>query len=330
MKGSVFVTGGAGYVGSHCCKAFSRAGHDVTVYDNLSRGWRDFVKWGPLVEGDILDTPALTRALKAARPDAVAHFAAVAYIAESNEQPGLYYRINVAGTLSLLEAMREAGVRRLVFSSSCATYGVQPGTITEETPQNPINPYGASKLMAERIIRDFGAAYGIESVILRYFNAGGGDPDLEIGERHEPEPHVIPLALKGARDPNFTFTINGDDFATPDGTCVRDYVHVNDLASAHLKAIEHMAAGKGSGIFNLSTGKGASVRELIAAAEAASGGRMNTRISARRPGDPPILIADPAKAARVLGWSAQRSDIATILKDAIAWMDLESRNKAAR
>lgn len=317
----VFVTGGAGYVGSHCCKAFSRAGHDVTVFDNLSRGWRDFVKWGPLVEGDILDTAALTRALKAAKPDAVAHFAAVAYIAESNEKPELYYRINVAGTLSLLEAMREAGVKRLVFSSSCATYGVQPGTITEDTPQNPINPYGASKLMAERIIRDVGAAHGIESVILRYFNAAGGDPELEIGERHDPEPHVIPLALKGALDPDFTFTINGEDFDTPDGTCVRDYVHVNDLASAHLKALEHMAAGKGSDIFNLSTGKGASVRELIAAVEAASGGKLNQRSGPPRPGDPPILIADPARAARVLGWSAQRSDIGTILADAIAWMN---------
>lgn len=317
----VFVTGGAGYVGSHCCKAFSRAGHDVTVFDNLSRGWRDFVKWGPLVEGDILDTAALTRALKAAKPDAVAHFAAVAYIAESNEKPELYYRINVAGTLSLLEAMREAGVKRLVFSSSCATYGVQPGTITEDTPQNPINPYGASKLMAERIIRDVGAAHGIESVILRYFNAAGGDPELEIGERHDPEPHVIPLALKGALDPDFTFTINGEDFDTPDGTCVRDYVHVNDLASAHLKALEHMAAGKGSDIFNLSTGKGASVRELIAAVEAVSGGKLNQRSGPPRPGDPPILIADPARAARVLGWSAQRSDIGTILADAIAWMN---------
>lgn len=316
----VFVTGGAGYVGSHCCKAFSRAGHEVTVYDNLSRGWRDFVKWGPLIEGDILDTAVLTRALKAARPDAVAHFAALAYIAESNEKPDLYYRVNVAGTLSLLEAMREAGVKRLVFSSSCATYGVQPGTITEDTPQNPINPYGASKLMAERIIRDIGKAYGIESVILRYFNAAGGDPELEIGERHDPEPHVIPLALKGALDPDFIFTINGEDFDTPDGTCVRDYVHVNDLASAHLKALEHMAAGKGSDIFNLSTGKGASVRALIAAVEAASGGKLNTRMGPPRAGDPPILIADPAKAARVLAWRAQRSDIGTILADAIAWM----------
>jgi UDP-arabinose 4-epimerase len=318
--GAVFVTGGAGYVGSHACKAFAAAGRDVTVYDNLSRGWRDFVKWGPLVEGDILDTAKLTAALKASGADTVVHFAAVAYIAESIVKPDLYYRINVAGTVSLLQAMLAAGVKRIVFSSSCATYGVAPGVITEATPQQPINPYGRSKQMAEQAIRDAGPAHGIESVILRYFNAGGSDPDREVGERHEPEPHVIPLAIRGAMDGGFTFTINGDDFDTPDGTCVRDYVHVCDLADAHVRAVDHLGAGRGSDIFNLSTGSGASVLDLIAAIEGVTGGKIQRKAGPRRPGDPPSLVASHEKAARVLGWRATRSDLPTLIADAWGWL----------
>lgn len=318
--GAVFVTGGAGFVGSHCCKALAAAGHQVTVYDNLSRGWRDFVKWGPLVEGDILDTARLTEALKASGADTVVHFAAVAYIAESIAKPDQYYRINVAGTVSLLQAMKDAGVKRIVFSSSCATYGVAPDLITEETPQQPINPYGRSKHMAEQVILDTGAAHGIESVILRYFNAAGSDPDRDVGERHEPEPHVIPLAIRGAMDGGFTFTINGDDFETPDGTCVRDYVHISDLADAHVKAVQHLAAGRGSDIFNLSTGRGASVLDLIAAIENVTGGRIQRASGPRRPGDPPSLIASHEKATRVLGWTATRSDLPTIIRDAWSWL----------
>ena len=317
--GPVFITGGAGFVGAHASKAFARAGREVVVYDNLSRGWADFVKWGPLVEGDILDTDKLTAALKQHRPETVVHFAAVAYIAESIAKPDLYYRINVEGTLSLLRAMQAAGVKRIVFSSSCATYGVVSDVITEETPQAPINPYGRSKMMAEQVIRDVGRVAGIESVILRYFNAAGSDPELEIGERHDPEPHVIPLALRGATDGGFVFTINGDDFPTPDGTCVRDYVHVCDLADAHLKAVEHLEAGRGSDVFNLSTGKGASILDLIAAIESVTGGKIERKFGAPRPGDPPSLIASNAKAERVLGWRASRSDLHTLMRDAWAW-----------
>ena len=317
--GPVFITGGAGFVGSHASKAFARAGREVVVYDNLSRGWADFVKWGPLVEGDILDTAQLTHALKQYRPETVVHFAAVAYIAESIAQPDTYYKINVEGTLSLLRAMQAAGVKRIVFSSSCATYGVAPDVITEETPQAPINPYGRSKLMAEQVIRDVGRVAGIDSVILRYFNAAGSDPDLQIGERHDPEPHVIPLAIRGAIDGGFVFTINGDDFPTPDGTCVRDYVHVCDLAEAHLKAVDHLEAGRGSDVFNLSTGKGSSVLDLLSTIEAVTGKTIERKAGARRPGDPPILVASHAKATRVLGWRATQSDLATVIRDAWAW-----------
>ena len=238
MPRTVFVTGGAGYVGSHCAKAFARAGWQVVTYDNLSRGHRDLVKWGPLIEGDILDTDHLRQSLDEVRPDAVAHFAAFAYVAESMSDPGLYYRNNVSGTLSLLDAMQAANVSQLVFSSSCATYGISDDLITEETPQNPINPYGETKKICEQMILDYGQAHSLRSVILRYFNAAGADPDGETGERNDPEPHVIPLAIRGAMDGTFTFNILGNDYDTPDGTCVRDYVHVCDLAAAHTNALD--------------------------------------------------------------------------------------------
>lgn len=319
MTKTVLVTGGAGYVGSHSCKAFAEAGWNIVVYDNLSRGWRDFVRWGDLIEGDLHDTATLTGVLKELKPDAVAHFAAFAYVAESMKQPEIYYQNNVAGTLSLLEAMRAADVRRLVFSSSCATYGVHEELITEETPQAPINPYGASKMIAERMIQDFGMAHGLKSVILRYFNAGGADPEGEIGERHDPEPHVIPLAIMGAMDGTFTFTINGTDFDTRDGTPVRDYVHVSDLADAHWRALDYLDAGGESDVFNLGTGRGVSVNELAEAVSRVAGKPVPRQSGARRPGDPPSLVASAAKAERVLGWRPQRSDIDTILKTAWAW-----------
>jgi len=324
MTKTVFVTGGAGYVGSHSAKAFAKAGWDVVTYDNLSRGHRDLVKWGPLIEGDILDTQALTRALKEVRPDAIAHFAAFAYVAESMQQPEIYYRNNVAGTMSLLDAMVAADVKQMVFSSSCATYGVHEEMITEATPQQPINPYGASKMICERMIQDYGMAHGIASVILRYFNAGGCDPYGETGERHDPEPHVIPLAIKGAMDGTFTFNILGGDYDTPDGTAVRDYVHVSDLADAHWRALEYLDRGGASDIFNLGTGRGYSVMELADAVSRVAGKEVPRIIADRRPGDPPSLVASADKAERVLGWRPGRSDLDTILQTAWDWFQKEA------
>lgn len=323
MSKTVFVTGGAGYVGSHCAKAFANAGWTVVTYDNLSRGHRDLVKWGELIEGDILDSEALVTALDRVKPDAVAHFAAFAYVAESMQAPEIYYRNNVRGTMSLLDAMLETGVRQMVFSSSCATYGLSDDLITEETTQAPINPYGESKLICEKMIRDYGAAHGLRSVILRYFNAAGCDPEGETGERHDPEPHVIPLAIRGAMDGTFTFNILGHDYDTPDGTCVRDYVHVSDLADAHWRALDHLARGGESDIFNLGTGRGHSVLELADAVSKVAGKPVPRVMADRRPGDPPRLVASAEKAAERLGWRPQHSDLETILKTAWAWFQSE-------
>jgi UDP-arabinose 4-epimerase len=254
---TVLVTGGAGYVGSHCCKAFARAGWTVVTYDNLSRGMRGAVRWGPLVEGDIADARLIGRTLREVRPDLVAHFAAYAYVAESVEQPDIYYRNNVLGTLALLDAMRDAGVMNLIFSSSCATYGLPLRPLIDERhPQQPINPYGWSKLFCERMVADYGAAFGLNAVMLRYFNAAGCDPDGEIGENHDPETHAIPLAIAAALGEGPPFTINGTDFETRDGTAVRDYVHVADLARAHLLAGERLLRQGGVDRYNLGTGIG--------------------------------------------------------------------------
>ena len=323
MSKTIFVTGGAGYVGSHCAKAFAQAGWTVVTYDNLSRGHRDLVKWGPLIEGDILDQAALSAAMKSVQPDAVAHFAALAYVAESMTAPGLYFRNNVVGTMNVLDAMREAGVSNLVFSSSCATYGISNDQITEITPQNPINPYGRSKLMCEQMIRDYGEAHGIKSTLLRYFNAAGCDADGETGERHDPEPHVIPLAIRGAMDGSFTFNIMGSDYDTPDGTCVRDYIHVTDLADAHRRALSYLFDGGQSDVFNLGTGQGCSVLELANAVSKIAGKDVPRVMAERRPGDPPILVASAAKAKATLGWVPQHSDMETILKTAWVWFEQE-------
>lgn len=326
MPRTVFVTGGAGYVGSHCTKAFAQAGWQVVTYDNLSRGHRDLVKWGPLIEGDILDTDHLEKSLNQVRPDAVAHFAAFAYVAESMGNPGLYYRNNVSGTLSLLDAMRATDVSQLVFSSSCATYGISDELITENTPQNPINPYGETKKICEQMIRDYGHAHGLRSVILRYFNAAGCDPAGETGERHDPEPHVIPLAIRGAMDGTFTFNILGNDYDTPDGTCVRDYVHVSDLADAHARALTYLQEGGETDIFNLGTGRGHSVLELADAVARTAGKPVPRVFADRRPGDPPRLVASAAKAERVLGWTPVQSDLDSILTSAWAWFQQEQSN----
>ena len=316
----VFVTGGAGYVGAHCCKAFAEAGWEVVVYDDLSRGWREFVRWGPLIDGDILDPGRLTSALRETAPDAVAHFAALSFVAESVAQPELYWRVNVCGSLNLLDAMRAAGVGRLVFSSTCATYGApERWPIDEDHPQAPINPYGWTKLAVEKMLADHARAHDLRSVALRYFNAAGADPAGLIGEHHDPETHVIPLAIRGALSGDHVFTINGGDYDTRDGTAVRDYIHVADLADAHLRALEHLMRGGQSGAFNLGTGDGTTVAEIADAVERIAGRRFPRVVGPRRPGDPDALIADARRAHEMLGWRPKRSDIETIIGDAWRW-----------
>lgn len=325
MQPTVFVTGGAGYVGAHCCKAFAAAGWNVVVYDNLTRGWRDFVKWGRLIEGDIRDADGLSAALAEVRPDAIAHFAALAYVGESVGDPGAYYDVNTRGTLNLLQAMAAQGLDKIVFSSTCATYGSPDRLpITEDTPQAPINPYGASKLFVERMLRDFGHAHGLRSVALRYFNAAGADPDGEIGERHQPETHLIPLAIAAARPGDSALTVFGDDFATADGTCIRDYIHVADLADAHVLAVRHLLDGGASDVFNLGTETGTSVNGVIEAVQRISSNAVRHSYGPRREGDPAVLVASAAKARDLLGWQARRSDIATIIEHAWNWHQAES------
>lgn len=327
MNRRILVTGGAGYVGSHSCKAFNQAGWDVVVVDNLVRGWSDAVRWGKLIEGDIGDESAMRAILAQERPDVVAHFAAYAYVGESVIDPDLYYRNNVAGTRALLAAMRAEDVTSLVFSSSCATYGVPDRLpITEDMRQQPINPYGWSKLMVEQMLKDQAVAYALNSISLRYFNAAGCDAEGEIGERHEPETHAIPLALAAALD-GTAFTINGSDFATRDGTAMRDYIHVSDLADAHVAAAERLYAGDhGAEFFNLGTGRGVTVAELADAVEDAAGLPLLRQVGPRRPGDPAELVAAPGLAQTVLGWSARQSDLANIVHTALAW---ERKRRAA-
>jgi UDP-glucose-4-epimerase GalE len=317
----VLVTGGAGYIGSHAAKALSRAGYLPVTLDNLSRGHATAVRWGPFVQAGLLDAAALDAVFAEHRPVAVMHFAALSTVGESVADPGLYYSNNVAGTLGLLEAMRRAGCGRIVFSSTCATYGL-PETlpITEATPQAPVNPYGASKLMVERILADAGAAYGLEHVALRYFNAAGADPEGEAGEAHDPETHLIPLALAAAAGQGAELAVFGDDYPTPDGTCIRDYIHVTDLARAHLLALERLRAGAPSRAYNLGNGRGFSVRAVIAAAAAVTGRPVPHRFAPRRPGDPPVLVADAALAAAELGWTPERAALETQIADAWAWM----------
>jgi UDP-arabinose 4-epimerase len=317
---TVFVTGGAGYVGAHCCKAFAQAGWKVVVYDNLSRGWRSFVQWGELIEGDVRDRDQLLTAMSQTKPDAVAHFAGLAYVGESMSDPGSYFDVNTVGGFNTLEAMKIVGIPTMVFSSTCATYGTpkqQP--ITEHMPQSPINPYGWSKLFVEQMAADYGRAHGIRSVALRYFNAAGADPDGDVGERHELETHVIPLAIRGASAGDYEFTIFGNDFDTPDGTCVRDYIHVSDLADAHVRALAYLDEGGATDVVNLGVGRGISILELLDAIEHLARAPVRCKIGPRREGDPAALIASAEKARLLLGWRATRSDIHTILQDAWRW-----------
>ncbi len=328
MSGTVFVTGGAGYIGAHCCKAFAKAGWEVVSYDNLSRGWRDFVRWGPLIEGDILDEARLREAMQSVKPDIVAHFAALAYVGKSVERPDIYYRNNCLGTLAVLDAMRGAGVSRLLFSSTCAIYGAPVSTpIGEDHPQSPINPYGWSKLIVERMIADYSAAFELKAVMLRYFNAAGADLEGLIGERHQPETHAIPLAIASALT-GAVFQVFGGDFDTKDGSAIRDYVHVDDLADAHLLALAYLANGGASARFNLGAGRGTSVLELIEAVERISGTPLKHVVAARRPGDPASLVATADKARDVLGWRPSHSDIDTIVASAWRWHISETSGRS--
>jgi UDP-arabinose 4-epimerase len=317
---NILVTGGAGYIGSHACKALARAGYTPISYDNLVYGHRWAVRWGPFEEGDILDRARLDVVLERYRPAAVLHFAAYAYVGESVQDPGKYYRNNVAGTLTLLEAIRDHGIDKLIFSSTCATYGIPERVpIREDHPQRPINPYGASKLMIERMLQDFDTAHGLRSVSLRYFNAAGADPDGEIGEAHDPETHLIPLVLDAAAGRRPAITVYGDDYDTPDGTCIRDYIHVSDLADAHVLSLRALENGAATTAYNLGNGQGFSVREVIAAAEAVSARRVPVEIGARRPGDPARLVGEAARAHELLGWQPRFTQLDSILTTAWKW-----------
>ena len=317
---SILVTGGAGYIGAHACKALAGAGYMPIVYDNLVYGHSQSVKWGPLEEGDIADRRQLEAVLQKYKPSAVMHFAAYAYVGESIENPAKYYRNNVAGTLSLMESMRNCGINQMIFSSTCATYGMPERIpIEEDHPQRPINPYGRSKLMIEWILRDFAAAYDFKYVSLRYFNAAGADPDAEIGEDHNPETHLIPLVLDGALDRRDHLKIFGTDYCTSDGTCIRDYIHVSDLADAHLLALEYLRNDGVSNVFNLGNGNGFSVREVIAAASELTGCDIPYVESERRPGDPPALIGSSDKIRKTLGWDPVHNTLENIIETAWRW-----------
>jgi len=316
----IMVTGGAGYIGSHTCKALAAGGFEPVTYDNLSRGNRWAVKWGPLEVGDIADERRLREVLDRHQPAAVVHFAAFAYVGESVENPNLYYQNNVCGSASLLRTITQSKPIPVVFSSTCATYGVPDKVpITEDHPQRPINPYGFSKLVVERILSDLDQAHGLRSVSLRYFNAAGGDPDNEIGEAHNPETHLIPLILAAARD-GTAVTVFGNDYDTPDGTCVRDYIHVADLASAHVKALEYLLAGGKTCALNLANAHGFSVMEVIETAQRVCGKKIKINVAPRRPGDPPILVGSADRARALLGWTPTRSALEVQIADAWNWM----------
>ena len=313
----ILVTGGAGYVGAHACKALSAAGWLPVAYDNLSNGHEAAVKWGPLERGDIADRSALDAVIATHRPVAAMHFAALTSVAESVADPSAYYRNNVAGTLTLLDSLRAGGIDRLVFSSTAAVYGT-PETvpIPEDAPKAPINPYGRTKWTAEQLLSDFAHAHGLNATALRYFNAAGADPGGEIGEDHSPETHLLPLALDAASGNGPALTVYGEDYPTADGTCIRDYIHVTDLADAHVRALD---GGNGYRAYNLGTGKGASVREVLGSVAAITGKAVPHRIGPRREGDPAELVADPSRAFAELGWSPRLSGLETIVETAWAW-----------
>ncbi|PDT03813.1 UDP-glucose 4-epimerase GalE [Rhizobium chutanense] len=317
MPRYILVTGGAGFIGSHICKALARAGMVPVTYDNLSTGHADSVRWGPLIRAELGDAATLRRTLAEFSPDCVIHCGAHAYVGESVEMPRKYYRNNVVGSLTLLEACLDQDIGRIVFSSSCATYGIPAALpIREESPQLPVNPYGRTKLIFEMALEDFAAAYGIRFAALRYFNAAGADPEGELAERHQPETHLIPRALLAAAGRLEWLDVFGTDYATADGTCVRDYIHVSDLAQAHLAAVNHLMADGASLSVNLGSGRGTSVREILEAIHRATGHEVPVRYRPRRTGDPPVLFADTARAKAELGFTPALSDIDTIIRTA--------------
>ena len=312
----ILVTGGAGYIGSHTRYFLEKSGHTTVVLDNLERGDRHAVPAGMLRQVELRDKANVTRLLREEKVDAVIHFAAYAYVGESTEKPEMYFANNVGGSLALFEAMLEAGVNNVVFSSTCASYGiVKTVPITEELPLAPINPYGESKVMVEKMLEWLDKFRGLRSVRLRYFNACGGEPGSGLGERHDPETHLIPLVLRAA-ETGKPVTVFGDDYPTPDGTCIRDYIHVSDLADAHIAAVEYLMNGGKSDVFNLGTGQGHSVKQVLAAVERVTGKKAPFTMGPRREGDPPELVADAGKVRRVLGWQAKRRDLEGIVRDA--------------
>lgn len=315
----IMITGGAGYVGSACLRHMAETGHEVLAYDNLVQGHAAAVADHPLIQGDIADTEKLTQAMKDFGADSVMHFAAATYVGESVENPDYHYGNNIQGTRSLLNAMRTAGVNRMLFSSTCATYGMTDSpTMSESTPQDPFSPYARTKLAVEWMIRDYAAAYGLGFTLLRYFNAAGADPDGAHGEDHNPENHLIPLVLQTALGQRDKIMMFGEDYPTPDGTCIRDYVHTADLAAAHRLAIEATTPDTAE-VYNVGTGIGQSVKEIIAACETVVGHAIPTELTSRRPGDPPRLVANPAKLKSRLGWTPQYTNIEQTIATAWAW-----------
>lgn len=317
---AILVCGGAGYIGSHINKQLHKEGYDTIVFDNLIYGHKEAVKWGKLVVGDLKNVDEIEAVFKNNQIDAVFHFAAYAYVGESVEHPEKYYYNNVANTLNLLHVMIKYGCNRIIFSSTCATYGEpEKVPITEDMPQNPINPYGATKLMVERIFQDYHKAYGLQYVVLRYFNAAGADPDGEIGESHNPETHIIPLVLDAASGKRPDIKVFGTDYDTPDGSCIRDYIHVYDLATAHLLALHHLEAGKESQFFNLGNEKGTSVLEVVDSVKRVTRRNLKVTLTDRRPGDPAKLVGSSQKAQEVLGWKPIYGDIDVIVEHAWKW-----------
>jgi UDP-glucose-4-epimerase GalE len=311
---NVLVSGGAGFIGSHVCKELSRAGFHPIVFDRLTEGRREFVKWGPLEEGDIRDEVRLREVLSGHQVDAVMHFASSIVVGESVLDPQKYYENNVGGSLSLLSAVREAGIKYFVFSSTAAVYGMPDRLpIDEDHPKNPINPYGVTKLLIENALRDYSRAYGLCAVALRYFNAAGADPEGELWEAHDPETHLIPNAVRAAVDPGYALKLFGNDYSTPDGTCIRDYIHVRDLARAHVAALMRLPQWTSFQAFNLGIGKGFSVLEVIRAVEQKFGKKVKIEISPRREGDPPVLLADSKRAREMLSWKPEYTTIEAIV-----------------
>jgi len=316
----VLVTGGAGYIGSHTCKLLAQQGFKPIAFDNLVYGHEWAVQWGPLEIGDLQDKARIDEVIKKYQPIAVIHFAAFAYVGESVDEPAKYYRNNVSGSLNLLESMKEHGVQHLIFSSTCATYGNPKSIpITEDHPQNPINPYGNSKLIMEQMMADFSHAYDLNYVALRYFNAAGADIEGQIGEDHDPETHLIPLVIEVALGQRSHIQVFGDDYDTPDGSCVRDYIHVTDLAQAHIQALNYLRNGGDSTAYNLGNGQGFSVKEIIEATQRVTGKEIKAVITERRPGDPASLVGDSSRIKQALNWQPQYADIDTILDSAWQW-----------